>query len=87
MQCLSCLLGKQEIAGSKSILAFEFQKNNKKKKSAYSYIFTINRGDPPGARGSVLGLRPPGLEFRIMFLKGSVITFISPSSEGSSGPV
>ena len=34
----------------------------------------------------MLGLRPPGLEFRIMFLGGSVISFISPSSGGSPGP-
>ena len=36
---------------------------------------------------SVLGLRPPGLEFRILCLEDSVISIISPSSEGSPGPV
>ena len=34
-----------------------------------------------------LGLRPPGLEFRILCLEDSVISFISPSSGGSPGPV
>ena len=38
-------------------------------------------------REGVLGLRPPGLEFRILCLEDSVISFISPSSGGSSGPV
>ena len=37
--------------------------------------------------GSVLGLRPPGLEFRILCLEDSVISIISPSSGGSPGPV
>ena len=36
---------------------------------------------------SVLGLRPPGLEFRILCLEDSVISIISPSSGGSPGPV
>ena len=31
----------------------------------------------------MLSLRPPGLEFRILCLEGSVVPFISPSSEGS----
>ena len=32
------------------------------------------------------GLRPPGLEFRILCLEGSVISSISPFSRGSPGP-
>ena len=44
-------------------------------------------GEPPWPRGSVLGLRPPGLEFRILCLEGSVISIISPSLGGSPGPV
>ena len=44
-------------------------------------------GEPPWPRGSVLGLRPLELEFRTMCLDGSVISFISPFSGGSSGPV
>ena len=44
-------------------------------------------GEPPWPRGSVLGFRPPGLEFRILCLEDSVISIISPSSEGSPGPV
>ena len=35
----------------------------------------------------LLGLRPPGLEFRILCLEDSVISIISPSSGGSPGPV
>ena len=35
----------------------------------------------------MLDLRPPGFEFRILCLKDSVISFISPSSGGSPGPV
>ena len=41
-------------------------------------------GELPWPRGSVLGLRPPGLKFRILCLEGSVN---SPSSEVSPGPV
>ena len=37
--------------------------------------------------GNVLGLRPPGLEFQILCLGDSVISFILPSSGGSPGPV
>ena len=44
-------------------------------------------GEHPCPRGSVLDLRPPGPEFRILCLEGSVISFISPSSGGSPGPV
>ena len=43
-------------------------------------------GEPPWPRCSVLGLEPPWLEFRIMCLEGSVISFISPSSGGSLDP-
>ena len=35
----------------------------------------------------MLGPRPPGLEFRILCLEDSVISFISPSSGGSPGLV
>ena len=44
-------------------------------------------GEPPWPRGSVLGLRPPGLEFRILCPEDSVISIISTSSGGSPGPV
>ena len=44
-------------------------------------------GEPPWPRGSVLSLRPPGLDFRILCLEDSVISIISPSSGGSPGPV
>ena len=43
----------------------------------------------PRAR-SVFGLKPPGLKFRILYLEGSAIGFISPSSGDSHdlvGPV
>ena len=36
---------------------------------------------------AVLGLRPPGLEFRIRCLENSVISIISSSSGGSPSPV
>ena len=44
-------------------------------------------GESQWPRGSVLGLRPPGSEFRILSLGGSVISFISPFTGGSPGPV
>ena len=44
-------------------------------------------GEPPWPRGSLLGLRPPGLEFRILCLEDSVISIVSPSSGGSPDPV
>ena len=44
-------------------------------------------GEPPWPRGSVLGLRPPGLEFQILCLEGSVISFIASSSGSSPVPV
>ena len=44
-------------------------------------------GEPTWPRGSVHGLRPPGLEFRILCLEDSVISIIWPSSGGSPGPV
>ena len=37
-------------------------------------------GETPWPRGSVSRLRPSGLEFSILSLEGSVISFISPSS-------
>ena len=43
---------------------------------------TQSCGEPPRPRGSVVGLIPPGLEFRIVCLEGSVISLISPSSGG-----
>ena len=43
-------------------------------------------GEPLLPRGSVLGLRPPWLEFLILCLEGSVTSLISPSSGGSPGP-
>ena len=42
---------------------------------------------PPRPRGSVLGLRAPGREFRILCLDDSLISIISPSSGGSPGPI
>ena len=50
-------------------------------------VITQYCGEPPWPRGSVLGLRPPGLEFRILCLEDSVISFISPFSGGSPGSV
>ena len=47
---------------------------------------SLDCGEPPWPRGSELGLRPPGLEFRILCLEDSVISIISPSSGGFPGP-
>ena len=44
-------------------------------------------GEPPWPRGSVLGFRPLELEFRIMCLEDSVISFVLPPLRGSHGPV
>ena len=44
-------------------------------------------GEPPRPRGSVLGLGPPRLEFRILCLEDSVISFILPFPGGSPGPL
>ena len=44
-------------------------------------------GQPPWPRDSVLGQGSSEPEFRILCLKGSVISFILPSSGGSPGPV
>ena len=43
-------------------------------------LFSQYCGEPPWPRSSVLGLRPPGFEFRILCLEDSVISIISPSS-------
>ena len=54
------------------------------------YIGTVAYTWPqpcPWPRSSELGLRPPGFEFLILCLEGSVISFISPSSGGSPGAV
>ena len=72
--------GKSEIT-----LAFKFQRN--KMFLPRSLVMIQYCREPPRPRGSVLGHRPPGLEFRILCLEGSVISFISPSSGGSLGPV
>ena len=42
--------------------------------------------EPPWPRSSVLSLGPPGFEFRILCLEGSIISFTSPSSGGFPGP-
>ena len=77
------LLEKSEIAGFNSALVFELQKKNLPR----SLVKIQYCGDPPWPRGSMLSLRPPGLAFRILCQKGSVISFISSFSGGSPGPV
>ena len=53
-----------------------------------SHPLYTNEGSHPRVKvSSVLDLRPPGLEFRILCLEDSVISIISSSSEGSPGPV
>ena len=63
-------LKKSEIAGLSPALAFKFQRNQMFLPRSLVKI--------QWPRGSVLGLRPPGLEFRIMCLDDSVISFIRP---------
>ena len=63
-----------EIAGSNPTLAFKFQRDNMLLPRSFVKIKQSEK--PPWLRGSVLDLRPPGLEFRIMCLNGSVISFI-----------
>ena len=66
-------------------LAFKFQSN---KMILLRLLVEIQYcGEPLWPRGSVLGLRPPGLKFRILCLEGSVIVFISAPSGGAPGPV
>ena len=81
----SCLLGKSEIAGSNPTLAFKFQRN----KIFLPRLLVMIQycGKSPWLRGSLLVLRPPGREFRILCLEGSVISFIAPSSGGYPGLV
>ena len=43
--------------------------------------------EPLRPRGSVLGLRPPGIEFGNLCLQRSAISFISPSSGGPVYPI
>ena len=59
---------------------------NKNVSSPSTLAKTQYCGEPPWPRGRVLGLRPPGFEFQILCLEGSVISIISPSSGGSLGP-
>ena len=49
-----------------------------------SIVKIQNYGEPLWPRSSVLGLRPPGLKFRILCLECSVIL---PSLKGSPGPI
>ena len=57
------------------------QVSKKQKNPSRSLVKIKYWGEPPCLRGSVLGLIPPGLDFRIMCLEVSVILFVSPSSE------
>ena len=76
----SCLLGESEIAGSNATLASVFQI---KKYPPLTHKNSISWG--ASVTDSVLGLRPS--EFRILYLEGSVIAFISQSSGGYPGLV
>ena len=78
----SCLLWKTEIAGSSPALVLKFQRN--KMFLPHSLVHIQYYGEPSLSRGSGLGLRPPGLEFQIPCLEGSVISSISPSPRGSA---
>ena len=82
---LSRMLGKSEIAGSNPTLAFQVSK--KQSVSSLLLVKIQYCGEPLWSKGSVLGHRPPGLEFRILCLEGCVISFSSPSPGGSPGPL
>ena len=71
--------------GSNPAPAFKFQRSRMFLPSSFVKIQYC--GEPPWPRGSKLGVRPPGLKFRSLCLEGSVISFISPSSGCSPGPV
>ena len=58
------------------------QVSKKQKLLPRSFVAIQYCGEPLYLRGSVLDLRPPGLEFRIICLEVSDISFISPSSGG-----
>ena len=75
---------KSEIAGSNAALAIKFQR---KKFLPCSFVKIQYCWEPPRPRSSELGPRPAGFEFRSLCPEGSVISFISPSSGGSAGPV
>ena len=83
--CPCIIIGKSEIPGSNPALAFKSQRN--KTFLPRSLVKIQYCGEHPWPRVSVLGLRSQGLEFWILFLEDSVISFISPSSGGYPGPV
>ena len=92
---ITCIAGRGYVAVVKAAclksrrsnptLAFKFQRN--KMLLPRSLVNIQYCWEPSWLRGSVLGLRSPGLEFRILCLEGNVILFISPSSRGSPGPI
>ena len=81
----SCLLGKSDISGLSLHSGIQpLRKQN------VSSLLTPKDSVLWGAsvtESSVLGFRPPGLVFRIRYLEGSVISFISLSSVSCPGPV
>ena len=87
---------KSDIVGSSPALAFRGDGPRVVVSTAAKPFHARVRGSFPGLGGlketkmffphPLLKLRPPGLEFRILCLKGSVISFISTSSGGSPGP-
>ena len=80
---VACL--ESQIVGSSPALAFKFQRNKMfLPRSLMKIPYCV---EPPRPRGSVLDLTQPELEFRIMCLEGSVISFISLSPGGSPVPV
>ena len=72
-----------ESRRSSPTLAFKFQRN--KMFLPCSLVRLQYCGEPLWPRGRLLGLRPQGLEFSILCLKDSDISFISSSSGGSPG--
>ena len=69
-----------------SVPGFGGLKRNKKCFFSHPRVKVSIAGSLRDREVSVLGLRPPGLEFRILCLEDSVISIISPCSGGSPGP-
>ena len=76
---------KSEIAGSSTSLAFKLQKNIMFLPRSLVQIQYC--GEHPWPRDCEFVHRPPGLEIQSLCLRGSVISFISPSSRGYPVPV
>ena len=81
----SCLfMGRRPLGSGSGIVSRSRRFERNTNVSSPSTCKTQYCGEPPRPRGSVLGLRPPRLEFRILCLVDGVI---SPSSGGYPDPI